>query len=83
MSGGPNDLRFNVSRADGLALWAVVRGQEIGIDVERIRPEPDAHKLAELFLVQERSLLEQLFSDEFQNSLFRCCTVKEAYSKAE
>ena len=49
MSGGPNDLRFNVSHADGLALWAVVRGQEIGIDVERIRPEPDAHKLAELF----------------------------------
>ena len=30
------DLRFNLSHSDGLALIAVTRGREVGVDVERV-----------------------------------------------
>jgi 4'-phosphopantetheinyl transferase len=78
-----NDLRFNVSHTEGLALIAFVRTHEIGIDVERIRPEPDVRKLAERFFsLHERHALEKLSGDELQAAFFRCWTRKEAYVKA-
>jgi len=80
---GPCDLRFNVSHTDGLALLAFVRQREIGVDVERIRPEPDAQKLAERFFsVYERRALENLDGDDLQTAFFRCWSRKEAYIKA-
>ncbi|HKH99183.1 MAG TPA: 4'-phosphopantetheinyl transferase superfamily protein [Candidatus Sulfotelmatobacter sp.] len=80
---GPCDLRFNVSHTDGLALLAFVRQREIGVDVERIRPEPDAQKLAERFFsLHERRALENLNGDELQTAFFRCWSRKEAYIKA-
>jgi 4'-phosphopantetheinyl transferase len=78
-----NDLRFNVSHTEGLALIAFVRTHEIGIDVERIRPQPDVRKLAERFFsLHERHSLERLSGDELQAAFFRCWTRKEAYVKA-
>jgi 4'-phosphopantetheinyl transferase len=46
---GSFDLRFNVSPTDGLALMAFVRERGIGVNVEKIRPEPDVRKLAGRF----------------------------------
>lgn len=78
-----NDLRFNVSHTEGLALIAFVRTHEIGIDVEKIRPQPDVRKLAERFFsLHEREALEKLSGDELQTAFFRCWTRKEAYVKA-
>ena len=78
-----NDLRFNVSHTEGLALIAFVRTHEIGIDVEKIRPQPDVGKLAERFFsLHERHSLERLSGDELQAAFFRCWTRKEAYVKA-
>jgi 4'-phosphopantetheinyl transferase len=78
-----NDLRFNVSHTEGMALIAFVRTHEIGIDIERIRPQPDIRKLAERFFsVHERHALERLSGDELQTAFFRCWTRKEAYVKA-
>jgi len=80
---GPFDLHFNVSHTDGLALIAFVRTHQIGIDVEKISPKPDARKLAERFFsVRERHSLEKLSGDELQAAFFRCWTRKEAYVKA-
>jgi 4'-phosphopantetheinyl transferase len=77
------DLRFNVSHTEGLALIAFVRTHEIGIDVERIRPQPDVRKLAERFFsLHERHSLEKLSGDELQTAFYRCWTRKEAYVKA-
>ncbi len=80
---GPFDLRFNVSHTDGLALIAIARAREIGIDVEKINAAPDARKLAERFFsVRERHFLECLSGEELQAAFFRCWTRKEAYVKA-
>ena len=81
---GPCDVRFNVSHTDGLALIAFVRKREIGIDVEKIRPGPDARKLADRFFSDgERRSLENLSGGELQAAFFRCWTRKEAYIKAK
>jgi 4'-phosphopantetheinyl transferase len=80
---GRSNLRFNVSHTEGLALLAFVLRREIGVDVERIRPEPDARKLAERFFsVHERDAMQHLHSDALQEAFFRCWSRKEAYIKA-
>lgn len=78
-----NDVRFNVSHAEGLALLGFARRREIGVDVERIRPELDTWKLAERFFsAHERSTLKNLSGEELQSAFFRCWSRKEAYIKA-
>ena len=39
---GGGTLRFNLSHSQGLALYAVTRNREIGVDLERIRPISEA-----------------------------------------
>lgn len=81
---GPSDLRFNVSHTEGLAVLALVREREIGVDAEKIRPQPDAQKLAKRFFSpQEQRFLEKLSGDQLQKAFFRCWTRKEAYIKAK
>jgi 4'-phosphopantetheinyl transferase len=84
LSNGPSDLRFNVSHTEGLAVLALVREREIGVDAEKIRPQPDAQKLAKRFFsLLEQRFLERLSGDELQRAFFRCWTRKEAYIKAK
>jgi 4'-phosphopantetheinyl transferase len=76
-------LRFNLSRRDGLALLAVTRGREIGVDVELVRADMSLFEVAEisfssLELTTLRSLPESLQAAGFYN----CWTRKEAYVKA-
>src|SRR5204862_277059 len=40
--GRDSDLRFNLSRSRDLAVYAFASGREVGIDVEAVRPMPDA-----------------------------------------
>src|SRR6185295_4538539 len=42
---GSSPLRFNLSHSDGLAMLAVARQREVGVDVERIRPFDDVDNL--------------------------------------
>ncbi len=76
-------LRFNVSHSDELALYAISHRREIGIDLERIRPELAGQAIAERFfspreVASLRSLPESMRADAF----FACWTRKEAYLKA-
>lgn len=81
---GGGDLRFNVSHSDGLAVMAFVRNREIGIDVERVREQSDAMKLAERFFSpHERNALRGLSGNELHAAFFRCWTRKESYIKAK
>jgi 4'-phosphopantetheinyl transferase len=43
------ELSFNESASDGLAVFAIARAMEVGIDVERIRPVPDANGIVVRF----------------------------------
>ena len=77
------DLRFNVSHSDGCALFAVARGREVGVDVERLRPLPRAERIAERFFsLPERTALKGLPPEQRVEAFFTCWTRKEAYIKA-
>jgi len=78
------DVRFNVSHSADLAMLAVVRGREVGVDLETIRAEVETDKLAERFFsVQERESLRALPNQDRISAFFRCWTCKEAFLKAQ
>jgi 4'-phosphopantetheinyl transferase len=80
-----NELRFNVSHTDGVALLGFARGAELGVDVEKIRPVKDLKDLANRFFsLAERDKLNRLDAeDELHAAFFRCWTRKEAYIKGK
>ncbi|HVD39445.1 MAG TPA: 4'-phosphopantetheinyl transferase superfamily protein [Solirubrobacterales bacterium] len=49
----PPRLAFNLSHSGDLALVAVARDREVGVDVERVKPERDLVALAERALTPE------------------------------
>jgi 4'-phosphopantetheinyl transferase len=58
---GGEHFRFNASRSAGIALAAIRRDSDIGVDIERIRPLPDATALAATVLTaRERADLAAL-----------------------
>jgi 4'-phosphopantetheinyl transferase len=80
---GGDGLRFNLSHSHGLALCAVTRDREIGVDIELIRAVEDLDELAaSVFSAQERQVLRSLRPDEQLSAFFRCWTRKEAIVKA-
>jgi 4'-phosphopantetheinyl transferase len=77
-----DSLRFNASGSEGLALVAVRRDVEIGIDVERVRPFPDAEALAaRLFAPAELSELSKLPETQREHRFFEAWVRKEAVAK--
>lgn len=77
-------LCFNVSHTHGLAALAFGRGCEIGVDVEKLRPECDATKLAQRFFsASEREAISSLSGRALHEAFFRCWTRKEAFIKAK
>ena len=78
-----HDLRFNISHAQGKAVFAFALGMELGIDIERIVPHVGLLELADRFFSEcERSSLRELPLEQRTNSFYRCWTRKEAYIKA-
>lgn len=78
-----NGLRFNVSHSNGLALYAVAREQEVGIDIECIDESFAIRPVAATcFSPSEMSVLDELPSDRQPAAFFSGWTRKEAYVKA-
>jgi 4'-phosphopantetheinyl transferase len=81
--GTADGLRFNVAHSEGLALIAVTRGREVGVDLERVRPEMATEEIAVRFFVpREVRALRALPQRLRPAAFFRCWTRKEAYIKA-
>jgi 4'-phosphopantetheinyl transferase len=77
------DLHFNVSHTEGLALLVFANKRKVGVDVEKIRSQPDALRLAHRFFSEtERRQLENVPTRELNGAFFRCWSRKEAYIKA-
>jgi len=75
------DLRFNLSHSGGIALLAVGRERELGVDVERARS--GKLRLAERFFSDDEvRVLRALPRDEQDTAFYRCWTRKEAFVKA-
>ncbi|MDT7543434.1 MAG: 4-phosphopantetheinyl transferase [Acidobacteriota bacterium] len=80
---GDELLRFNLSHSHGLALCAVTRGREVGIDLELIREDSSGMEIAERFFSpREVSALRALPPSARTSAFFDCWTRKEAYIKA-
>jgi 4'-phosphopantetheinyl transferase len=76
-------IRFNVAHSHGVALYAVTRGREVGIDLERIRFDLAVVEIAERFFSRrEVAMLRTLPTEVQRQAFFRCWTRKEAYIKA-
>jgi 4'-phosphopantetheinyl transferase len=76
-------LSFNYTRSGPLGLCAVApAGTPVGIDVERLRPIPDAIDVAETFFAAgEAAALRAAPEDARSDAFLRSWTRKEAYLK--
>ena len=77
------DLRFNLSHSHELALIAVARNREVGVDLEYMRPDFASDEVAgHFFSAAEVEQFRRVPADLKTQSFFNCWTRKEAYIKA-
>jgi len=77
-------LEFNLSHSHEVALIAVTREQEIGVDVERIREDFAFAEVAErYFTAKEVSAIRALPESLQRRAFYQCWTSKEAFLKAK
>jgi 4'-phosphopantetheinyl transferase len=76
-------LRFNLSHSRGLALYAIARDRELGVDLEYVRPHLADELIAEhFFSSREVTALRALPRAMQPEAFYTCWTCKEAYLKA-
>jgi len=76
-------LRFNLSHAGELALYAVADSREVGIDIERFDPRRDVDGIADRFFSpDEADALRRLPADARAHAFTWVWTRKEAFLKA-
>lgn len=80
---GQGSLTFNLSHSHELSLIAVARDRQLGVDVERVRPNVAEEKLARRFFSErEVADLQSLPEELWERAFFTCWTRKEAFIKA-
>ncbi|MBI2838248.1 MAG: 4'-phosphopantetheinyl transferase superfamily protein [Acidobacteria bacterium] len=84
---GPDRLRnvrFNLSHSNGYALFAFTVDREIGVDLERIRPLPEASGIvSRYFSPHESALFHTIPMNGRLDAFFKYWTCKEAFLKAK
>ncbi|MEM9538622.1 MAG: 4'-phosphopantetheinyl transferase superfamily protein [Cyanobacteria bacterium P01_E01_bin.42] len=76
-------VQFNISHSGDFVLLGMSRDRAIGVDVEQIRPLPDALKLAQRFFCEaEWEKIRSLPSNLTSRAFFTAWTRKEAFLKA-
>jgi 4'-phosphopantetheinyl transferase len=79
---GAEWLQFNLSRSGDVALFALAREMDVGIDIEQIQPELANWQLARAILADgELRALQSLDQNLPADAFFACWTRKEAYLK--
>jgi 4'-phosphopantetheinyl transferase len=76
-------FHFNLAHCGDLAVLAITRAAEVGVDVERVRPLKDADDIADRFFSPtESDGLKALTAAEKPAAFFNLWTRKEAWLKA-
>jgi 4'-phosphopantetheinyl transferase len=76
-------LRFNLAHSQGLALYAITRDHQIGIDLEGRRSNSDWEQIASrLFAPREAEALRLVPAASRAGAFLNCWTRKEAFVKA-
>lgn len=78
----PAGPRFNASRAEATALYAVCDEAEVGVDVEAVEADDDERLAGRLLGPSEQLAFETLEPAARPQALAACWTRKEAYLKA-
>ena len=79
----PLDVRFNLSHSDGMALFALTRSSEVGVDIERLQRFSDWTSVSEMaFSPREKAELTALSRENRVVGFFNGWTRKEAVAKA-
>ena len=77
-------LNFNLSHSGSMALFAITRNMEIGVDIERVRSDFEYEKIAERFFSSnEVTILNTIPAEKKLEAFYHCWTRKEAYLKAQ
>jgi 4'-phosphopantetheinyl transferase len=77
-------VRFNLANSEGNALLAISEDHELGVDLERIRPQfADEHIAEHFFSETEVKALRMLPDSQQERAFFECWTRKEALLKAK
>jgi 4'-phosphopantetheinyl transferase len=78
-----NEVTFSASHSDGLAVVAVACGPRVGVDIERVRPIPDAQELADRhFSPREADHVRSIDDGSDAGAFLTLWTRKESYVKA-
>ena len=81
-SANETDLRFSLARSAHVAVLAIVRHCDVGVDVERVRDMPDWELVAQwAFSQRELRVLDDLPAEQRPYAFFRGWTRKEALLK--
>jgi len=76
------DVQFNMSDSKQLALYAITKNREVGIDIEWMRPDIDRMGIAKrFFALQEQQQLRALPQAQQLTGFYQCWARKEAYIK--
>jgi 4'-phosphopantetheinyl transferase len=76
-------LNFNLSHSGGMALYAITRQKEIGVDVERVCSDVEYEEIAtHFFSDDEAAMLRTVPTGKKLEAFYQCWTRKEAYIKA-
>ena len=79
-----NGVEFNLSHSNEMALLAVNRIGEVGVDIEYVKPDFKFEEIAErFFTAREATALRELPSELQRQAFFKCWTCKEAFLKAK
>lgn len=78
-----NSLQFNISHSQNVALFALTKERNIGVDVEFVNPNIEAQEIAARFFANNevKNLLALPEKDQILG-FFNCWTRKEAFIKA-
>jgi 4'-phosphopantetheinyl transferase len=83
LAGGMGWLRFNIAHSEDVAVFAITRDREVGVDLEQIRCDLRIDEVARHFYsARERADLAGLAEGDRLRAAFDCWTRKEAYLKA-
>jgi 4'-phosphopantetheinyl transferase len=78
-----SDISFNDAESDGLSAIVVARGRSVGVDVERLRPVPEAEGIVSSFgSPLENDTLGRIPVQDRDDWFLRWWTGKEAFVKA-
>ena len=77
------DLSFNVSHSSDAVMYAFARGDEIGVDLERVQPFVGMeHVVRRFFCPQEQKVFRRTAPGKRVRAFYDCWTRKEALLKA-